>query len=62
MRPTGSLPIHVDAAEARSIVHRQIDTIAANWAEVGDAARLTEIERMSLWEREFMNPSVLAGL
>ena len=53
---------HLDAAEARSIVHRQIDTIAANWAEVCDAARLTEVERMSLWEREFMNPSVLAGL
>jgi serine/threonine-protein kinase HipA len=53
---------HLDAAEARSIVHQQIDTIAANWAEVCDAARLTEVERMSLWEREFMNPSVLAGL
>nr|MBP6730161.1 HipA domain-containing protein [Microthrixaceae bacterium] len=53
---------HLDAAEARSIVHRQIDTIAANWAEVCDAARLTEVERMSLWEREFMNPSVLVGV
>jgi serine/threonine-protein kinase HipA len=47
--------------EAREIVDHQIEVIRADWDEVCDIARLTEIERSELWGRQFLNPYAFEG-
>ncbi len=46
------------ASEADAIIERVVTTIRADWVEVCDQARLTRVERDSLWEREVLNPYV----
>jgi serine/threonine-protein kinase HipA len=45
--------------EAREIVDHQIDVIRTEWKGTCDEGRLTEIERESMWERQFINPFAL---
>jgi serine/threonine-protein kinase HipA len=46
-------------SEAREIVDHQIEVIRAEWTEVCDEAALSEVERSSLWQRQFLNPYAL---
>jgi serine/threonine-protein kinase HipA len=47
--------------DAREIIDHQIDVISAEWIEVCDLARLTEVERAYFWRRQFLNPYALEG-
>jgi len=49
------------AAEAREIVDRQVATIEAEWGEVCDLARMSEVERAYFWQRQFLNPYAFEG-
>jgi serine/threonine-protein kinase HipA len=42
--------------EAREIIDRQVDTIHARWESACDAARLTDVDRARLWQRQILNP------
>lgn len=53
---------HLTEAEAREIVNHQIEAIEADWDEVCDRARLTEVDRRRLWRGAVLNPYVLEGL
>lgn len=48
--------------EAREIVDRQIGTIEAEWSDVCELARMTEIERRYFWRRQFLNSYAIEGL
>jgi serine/threonine-protein kinase HipA len=45
-------------ADAQEIIDHVVATIRHEWADVCDQARLTTIERASLWQREFLNPYI----
>jgi serine/threonine-protein kinase HipA len=47
--------------EAREIIDGQIATIEGQWDEVCDLASLTQVERTSFWQRQFLNPYALEG-
>lgn len=51
----------LDEAEAREIADRQIDAIEADWEDVCELGRVTEIERAYFWQRQFLNPYALEG-
>jgi serine/threonine-protein kinase HipA len=51
----------LNAAEAREIIDHQIETIEAQWPEVCDLARLSEIERTYFWRRQLLNAYALEG-
>lgn len=51
----------LNASEAREIVDHQIGTIEAEWGEVCDLARMSEVERAYFWQRQFLNPYALEG-
>lgn len=44
--------------EAKAIFDRQREAIEANWDNVCDEAKLSEIDRKLFWQRQFLNPSV----
>ena len=44
--------------EAKAIFDRQHEAIEANWDNVCDEAKLSEIDRKLFWKRQFLNPSV----
>lgn len=44
--------------EAKAIFERQCEAIEANWDNVCDEAKLSEIDRKLFWQRQFLNPSV----
>jgi len=48
-------------AEAREIIDAQIGTIEAQWPEVCELARLSEVERTYFWRRQFLNAYALEG-
>ena len=48
-------------AEARGIIDGQIDVIRKSWADVCDAAALTEVDRTFLWRRQFLNDYAFEG-
>lgn len=48
-------------SEARAIVDHQIDVIREHWDEVCDAASMTQVQRQSLWGRQFLHPYALEG-
>lgn len=48
--------------EARDIAARQAETIEAEWSDVCELARMTEIDRRFFWRRQFLNPYALEGL
>jgi len=45
--------------EARTIVDHQLDVVRAEWRHVCDLARLSSVERSSMWGRQFLNPLAL---
>ena len=47
--------------EAKQIIRQQLDVIHNSWADVCDEGQLTEIERRSFWNRQFLNPSIFFG-
>jgi serine/threonine-protein kinase HipA len=47
--------------EAREIVDRQVETIEADWDEVCDLGRLSEVDRRRLWRSAFLNPYAVEG-
>lgn len=47
--------------EAREIIDSQIGVVRADWDEVCDSARLTEIERSELMGRQFLNSYAFEG-
>lgn len=49
----------LNEAEARQIIDRQIETIEAEWPEVCEQARLSEVERTYFWRRQFLNAYAL---
>lgn len=51
----------LNEAEARRIIDHQIETIEAEWPEICDLARLSEIERSYFWHRQLLNPYALEG-
>ncbi len=51
----------VSEADAREIIDDQIETIASQWDEVADAARLTEVQRGEFRRRQFLNPFAFEG-
>ncbi|HWI95025.1 MAG TPA: HipA domain-containing protein [Solirubrobacterales bacterium] len=51
----------LNEAEARQIIDRQIETIEAEWPEVCEQARLSEVERTYFWRRQFLNAYALEG-
>jgi serine/threonine-protein kinase HipA len=46
---------HLSKSEAEEIIDHQVSVIEADWAEVCDCAEMTEVERASLWRRQFLN-------
>jgi serine/threonine-protein kinase HipA len=49
------------AARAREIIDAQLAAIRARWSTVCDEAGLTEVDRLFLWGRQFLNPFALEG-
>ena len=47
--------------QAKAIVKAQIACIESDWTDVCDEAELSEIERASLWRRQFLNPYAFEG-
>ena len=47
---------HLDPAEARDIVDRQVTVIQEDWDEVCDAAELTSAQRDAFMGHQFLNP------
>ena len=47
---------HLDPAEARAIINKQIDTISSNWTQVCDLAQMTVVDRKQLWSTAILNP------
>jgi serine/threonine-protein kinase HipA len=47
--------------QAREIVDHQIGVIEAEWDDVCELARMTEVERRYFWRRQFLNPYALEG-
>ena len=45
-------------AEAEQVIEAVVSTIHQDWDEVCDQARLTQAERDTLWQREFLNPYI----
>ncbi len=52
----------VPPAEARDIVHQQLDAIRAGWTDAADECRLTAEDRAYLWQRRILNLDVVDGL
>ena len=52
---------HLDPADARAIIHAQIDTIRTNWDEVCDLARMSSVARKQLWGSAILNPYATYG-
>lgn len=52
---------HLTKVEATEIIDHQLDVIRTEWVEVCDLAALTEVDRASLWHRQFLNPYTLDG-
>lgn len=50
---------HLDRAEAREIVDRQIEVIRTSWDEVSDLAELTEPQRQAFMGTQFLNRHAL---
>lgn len=48
-------------AQANQIIQHQLNIIRANWQNTCDAAGLSEIDRTTLWGRQFLNPYALQG-
>lgn len=48
----------LDRGEAGTIVEHVTATLADHWHDAADAAHLTQAERLQLWGRQFLNPSV----
>jgi len=46
---------------AREIIDGQIEVIKSEWLEVCELGRLTQVERLSFWEVQFLNPYALQG-
>lgn len=46
----------LSAKQAQEIVDHQLEAIKENWDTVCDEAKLPELERNMLWDRQFMNP------
>lgn len=51
----------LNEAEAHQIIDRQIETIEAEWPEICEQARLSEVERTYFWRRQFLNAYALEG-
>lgn len=51
----------LSAAEARTIIDTQIETITAEWSDAADRALLTKAERTAMWEHQVMNPFATYG-
>ncbi|HEY5108290.1 MAG TPA: HipA domain-containing protein [Acidimicrobiales bacterium] len=49
----------LSAAEARQIVDHQVGVIRSEWEDAADVARLTKLERESLWGVQILNPYAL---
>lgn len=49
----------LDSDDARDLIGAQIAVIDDNWAEVADAADLSDADRNRLWGRQFVNAGVL---
>jgi serine/threonine-protein kinase HipA len=47
--------------EASDIAHAQLDVVRSGWEEVSELARMTEVDRIYFWERQFLNPYALEG-
>lgn len=44
--------------QAADIVEHVVTTVAEQWDDAADSARLTDLERSRLWGRQILNPSV----
>jgi serine/threonine-protein kinase HipA len=53
---------HLTSEDAREIIAHQIGIIRDSWAEVCEAAQLTEVDRRYLWGRQYLNRFALEGL
>ena len=51
----------LDETEAREIIDHQIAVIKAEWDDVCEAGRLTEVDRAYFWRRQFLNAYALEG-
>jgi serine/threonine-protein kinase HipA len=51
----------LEESEARDIADRQIDVIRAEWGDVCELARMSEVDRTYFWRRQFLNPYALEG-
>jgi serine/threonine-protein kinase HipA len=49
----------LSCAEARQIVDHQVGVIRSEWEDAADVARLTKLERESLWGVQILNPYAL---
>lgn len=50
---------HLEPHEAREIIDHQVEVVRGQWDAVADAARLTDVERASLWGRQLLNDYAL---
>ena len=46
----------LDREEAETIIHRQIEAIHDLWDSVCREAKLTQVDRNAMWQRQFLNP------
>ena len=45
-------------AQAKDVIERVVGVIREQWQDAAEAARLTEVERAQLWERQILNPFI----
>ncbi len=52
---------HLSAEEAKAIIHHQKTIIEHHWHDVCDEAKLNQVDREFLWQRQFLNPYAFEG-
>lgn len=53
---------HLSREKALALIQAQVATLRRDWHRVCDEARLSEIDRNLMWERQFLNPYAFEGL
>ncbi|MFD6093105.1 type II toxin-antitoxin system HipA family toxin [Oerskovia sp. NPDC060338] len=51
----------LDRGEAQEIVEHQLAVVNEQWRDAADEARLTVLDRQSLWHRQILNRSIFYG-
>lgn len=53
---------HLSQGEAADMIVHQVELTRKNWLPLCDEARLSEVDRNIMWQRQFLNPFAFEGL